>query len=91
MPLRTQQQFYEPFYKQKSGEGIRVFPEKHHDSKEAVLVPIGDLPSVCKSISTQIPISQASMKQSTCRDESPTNMSITRWLKAARGISFGLP
>lgn len=26
MPLRTLDQFYQPFYKEKSSEGLKVFP-----------------------------------------------------------------
>lgn len=47
MPLRTQVKFYEPIYKQRVGEGIKVFPEKHQNCKETILAPKGDLPSVC--------------------------------------------
>jgi hypothetical protein len=40
------EQFYEPVFKEKSKEGIKVFPKQIDSNKESILTPSGGLPSI---------------------------------------------
>jgi hypothetical protein len=46
MPFRTIDEFYKPFYKEKVGEGIKVFPKCN---PENIIIPKGELPSICNN------------------------------------------
>jgi len=37
MPLRTNNRFYEPTFKEKAIESIKVFPEKLQNGKETIV------------------------------------------------------
>jgi hypothetical protein len=88
MPFRTLDKFYKPSGKVKTGEGIKVFPERQTNSKHT-LSPHGELPSVCNWFVIQSSTFQVSTKPSSFPEKLATRTSTTPQSRDADVIAKG--